>query len=88
MCIRDRLEALACGKPLVTTAVSGARALVRPGRNGFVVEGRDPDELARALGRALSLDPSAAARESLEVARRYALAELPGRLGAAWPGLA
>jgi glycosyltransferase involved in cell wall biosynthesis len=82
------LEALGCGKPLVTTAVSGARALVRPGRNGFVVDGRDPAELARALGRALSLDPAAAARESLDVARRYALAELPGRLGAAWPGFA
>ncbi len=82
------LEALGCGKPLVSTAVSGARALVRPGRNGFVVDGRDPAELALALGRALSLDPVIAARESLDVARRYALAELPGRLGAAWPGFA
>lgn len=78
------LEALGCGKPLVTTDVSGARALVHPGRNGFVVPGRDPGELARALGRALRLDPARAARESLEVARRYALPELPVRIGAAW----
>ena len=81
------LEALGCGKPLVTTDVSGARALVHPGRNGFVVAGREPGVLAQALGRALSLDPAAAARESLAVARRYALSELPGRIGAAWPVL-
>ena len=81
------LEALGCGKPLVTTEVSGARALVHPGRNGFVVAGREPGALADALGRALSLDPASAARESLAVARRYALSELPGRIGAAWPVL-
>lgn len=82
------LEALGCGKPLVTTEVSGARALVHPGRNGFVVPGRDPALLARALGRALALDPAAAARESLAVARRYALPALPVRIGAAWSVLA
>ncbi len=82
------LEALGCGKPLVTTAVSGARALVHSGRNGFVVPGRDPAELARALGSALCLDPASVARESLEVARRYALPELPVRIGAAWSVLA
>lgn len=82
------LEALGCGKPLVTTDVSGARALVHAGRNGFVVPGRDPGVLAQALCRALRLDPAAAARESLAVARGYALSELPGRIGAAWPVLA
>ena len=82
------LEALGCGKPLVTTDVSGASALVHAGRNGFVVPGRDPGVLAQALGRALSLDPAAAERESLAVALRYALPELPGRIGAAWSVLA
>jgi len=53
-----------------------------------VVPGRDPGELAGAIGRALSLDPAAAGRESLALARRYALSELPGRIGAAWPVLA
>ncbi|HET8723762.1 MAG TPA: glycosyltransferase [Anaeromyxobacteraceae bacterium] len=81
------LEALACGKPLVTTEVSGARTLVQDGRNGFVVPGRDPDRLARALADALALDPGAVARESLRVARGYALGELPGRIRAAWPVL-
>ena len=52
-----------------------------------MVPGRDPGALAQALGRALALDPAAAARESLAVARRYALSELPGRIGAAWPVL-
>jgi glycosyltransferase involved in cell wall biosynthesis len=82
------LEALGCGKPLVTTDVSGARAMVLPGRNGFVVPGRDAEELAAALGRALLLDPASAARASLSVARRYALPELPVRIGAAWSVLA
>lgn len=81
------LEALACGKPLVTTEVSGARTLVQDGRNGFVVPGRDPERLARALADALALDPGAVARESLRVARGYALGELPGRIRAAWPVL-
>jgi glycosyltransferase involved in cell wall biosynthesis len=81
------LEALACGKPLVTTEVSGARTLVQEGRNGFVVPGRDPERLARALADALALDPRAVARESLRVARGYALGELPGRIRAAWPVL-
>jgi glycosyltransferase involved in cell wall biosynthesis len=81
------LEALACGKPLVTTEVSGARTLVRDGRNGFVVPGRDPDRLARALDDALALDPAAVAGVSLGVARGYALGELPRRIGAAWPVL-
>jgi glycosyltransferase involved in cell wall biosynthesis len=81
------LEALACGKPLVTTEVSGARTLIRDGRNGFVVPGRDPDRLARALDDALALDPAAVAKLSLGVARGYALGELPRRIGAAWPVL-
>ena len=82
------LEALACGKPLVTTEVSGARALVEDGANGFVVPGRDPGRLAHAMEAALALDPAAAAGRSLAIARRYALGERPGRIAAAWPGLA
>ena len=82
------LEALGCGKPLVTTEVSGARALVEDGANGFVVPGRDPGRMALAMGAALALDPAIAAGRSLAIARRYALGELPGRIAAAWPGLA
>jgi len=82
------LEALACGKPLVTTEVSGARALVEDGANGFVVPGRDPGRLMHAMAAALALEPAVAAGRSLAIARRYALGELPGRIAAAWPGLA
>jgi glycosyltransferase involved in cell wall biosynthesis len=82
------LEALACGKPLVTTEVSGARALVQDGTNGFVVPGRDPGRLAHAMRAALALDPATAAGRSVAIARRYAVGELPGRIAAAWPGLA
>lgn len=80
------LEALACGKPLVTTDVSGARALVREGENGFVLAGRDPEAHALALARALELPR--AAELSTAIARRYDLSSLAHDVGAAWPVLA
>lgn len=80
------LEALACGVPVVSTDVSGARDLVRPGENGFVVEGRDPAALGAAMVRALALP---GAREvSLSAAAGYRLDRLAERLGAAWGVLA
>lgn len=41
------LEASACGTPLVAAAVGGLRILVDHGRNGFLVEGRSPEDYAR-----------------------------------------
>jgi glycosyltransferase involved in cell wall biosynthesis len=73
------LEALACGKPLVSTEVSGARQMIREAENGFIVRSRDPEEYAGAVRRALALQ--GAARVSLELARHYALPELARRIG-------
>jgi glycosyltransferase involved in cell wall biosynthesis len=73
------LEALACGKPLVSTGVSGARAMIREAENGFIVCSRDPEEYAGAIRRALALP--GAARVSLELARQYALPEFARRIG-------
>lgn len=79
------LEALGCGKPLVSTAVSGASEMIQDGVNGFVVPSRSPDGFAEAMFRALTL-PSA--REaSLERAREYDISSLAKRVGAAWPVL-
>ncbi len=51
------VEALACGLPVVTSALAGASPLVDPGRNGFVLERpEDPGELATVLVQAL--DPA------------------------------
>src|SRR5205814_7788526 len=49
------LEAVACGKPVVSTAVSGIDSLVKPGENGFVVTGRNPASFAEAMRQALDL---------------------------------
>ncbi len=47
------LEASACGTPLVAAAVGGLRILVDHGRNGFLVEGRSPEDYARYVDRIL-----------------------------------
>ena len=80
------LEALACGLPMVATDVSGARELVRPGENGFVVGAREPGAFAQAMAAALRLPR---AREvSLALAADYRLDRLAARLGARWGVLA
>ena len=60
------LEAMACGRPCVTTDAVGVAELMEDGRSGFVV----PAEDAKALGGAIShvLDMSPAERD--EVGRR------------------
>lgn len=47
-------QALACGLPAVVSDMTGAKALVKPGRNGFVVKSGDATDLADKL--ALSID--------------------------------
>jgi glycosyltransferase involved in cell wall biosynthesis len=80
------LEAIATGRPVVTTRVSGAVEMVRPGENGFIVESRDPDEFADAVVSALSL--ADAERVSVSLAQPNALTALPRVLGDLWPPLA
>ena len=46
---RSLLEALACGKPIVTTDWKGCRETVHHEHNGFLVTPRDIDSLVRAL---------------------------------------
>ncbi|UCE46363.1 MAG: glycosyltransferase family 4 protein, partial [Phycisphaerales bacterium] len=40
------LEAIACGLPVVSTDVSGARDMIVEGQNGFVIPNRDPEHFA------------------------------------------
>jgi len=42
-------ESLACGTPAIVSDHVGARDIVRPGENGFVVPARDVDALAEAI---------------------------------------
>ncbi len=50
------LEAMACGLPIVATRVAGSTELVADGENGLLVDPRDAEGLARAVGRLLA-DP-------------------------------
>ena len=67
------LEAMACGRAVVSTAVSGALDVVEDGVNGLLVQPRDPDALAEAISSLLA-DPGlrarlgAAARSTVEEA--------------------
>jgi glycosyltransferase involved in cell wall biosynthesis len=47
------LEAMAAGKPLVTTDAPGCRATVRNQKNGFLVPIKNPQALAEALEKLL-----------------------------------
>ena len=80
------LEALACGRPLVSTDVSGAREMIRDGQNGFVVTRRDPEGFADAVVRARTLPDFA--RVSTEIAARFSADTLAADLGRLWPPLA
>jgi glycosyltransferase involved in cell wall biosynthesis len=49
------VEQLACGKPLVSTNVSGAAEIIEQGKNGYVVDRRDPAAFAKCVDAALRL---------------------------------
>lgn len=55
------LEAMACGRPVIATAVGGVPAVVRDGETGVLVPPRDPAALAEAVER-LWNDPARAER--------------------------
>jgi colanic acid/amylovoran biosynthesis glycosyltransferase len=48
------IEAMACGRPVVASAVAGVSELIRDGRTGLLVAPGNPDELAHALGALIS----------------------------------
>lgn len=48
------VEALACGLPVVTTALPSLPELVEDGREGLVAANRDPEDLAAKIGRLIA----------------------------------
>jgi len=79
------VEALACGKPMVSTKVSGASSIITQNVNGLVVDDRNPRKFAQAMADALELKDAAGhnARET----EKYALKNLKQNLEKAWPVL-
>lgn len=68
------VEALACGKPIVTTHVSGTSEMVENGKNGYILANRDPKKYAIRCTEALMLIE--ASKISIEKSHQYSLARL------------
>jgi len=79
------LEALACGRPVVSTDVSGARDMIVQGQNGFVISNRDPKQFASAAAQALLLEKPNPV--SLRIAEKYSLVNLRDDLCRLWQPL-
>lgn len=80
------LEAMAVGRPVVSTRIAGVPDVVEEGRNGLLVTPADDDALAQALAR-LRADPALRARlgaAALETARRLSWASYGDQLIAAY----
>lgn len=62
------LEALACGRNVVSTRVSGASDMIVPGVTGYIVDGRNPLDYANAVDLALKSLPRDNPTAALSVA--------------------
>ena len=76
------VEAIACGKPIVSTNVSGSTDMIKDGLNGFIVQNRDPREFADKIHMALNLEN--ASQISRNLARQYSLESLKSDLERYW----
>ena len=76
------LEAIACGKPIVSTNVSGSADMVKDGLNGYIVQNRDPREFAKKMNMALTLPNASEISRSL--AHQYSLESLRSDLERYW----
>ncbi|MGE5223693.1 MAG: glycosyltransferase family 4 protein [Omnitrophica WOR_2 bacterium] len=75
------LEAMACGRPVIATAISGALDVVREGQNGLLVPPRSPQKMAHAILRLLD-NPQlgeSIGRAAVQTVRSHYSWELVGR---------
>ncbi|MEJ5330079.1 MAG: glycosyltransferase family 4 protein [Desulfobaccales bacterium] len=56
---RSVLEAMAMGKPVITTDAVGCREVIEDGKNGFMVPVRDANALAAAMVKMIEIGPEA-----------------------------
>ena len=65
------LEAVACGLLVVTTKVGGVNDIIINGYNGFILESRNPEEMAEKIMRCLEMDKNIAHRNVLATAEQF-----------------
>lgn len=76
------VEALACGKNIVSTRVSGAKDMIANGKNGYIVETRAPDLFAQKMIEAIKLP--VVNDVSLEKSQNYSLSTLKSDIEKYW----
>jgi glycosyltransferase involved in cell wall biosynthesis len=81
------IEQLACGRPIVSTDVSGAHDLIVDGTNGFILPSRDVQSYARRMLDVLDL-PSAEQFGRELIMENYSMESLWTRLQRSWPPFA
>jgi glycosyltransferase involved in cell wall biosynthesis len=81
------VEQLACGRPIVTTDVSGAHDLIVDGTNGFILPSRDPGAYAQRMLDVLHLPEAEQFGRDLAV-KSFSRESLWARLQHAWPPFA
>lgn len=68
------VEALACGKNIVTTNVSGAKDMVHHGKNGFIIENRDIYSFSQSIIQSMELpNPN---MKSIRISEKYSVKNL------------
>lgn len=78
------MEAMALGRPVITTSIAGVPELVRDGQEGFLVPAGDRDALADAIERLLTLSPNEVdaigRRAKVRVGERHSIATEAAKL--------
>lgn len=75
-------EALACGKGLISTNVSGVSNMIEEGKNGYVSYNRNPQDYCNLIIKALALKDKETT--SLNLSKKYLLTSLKGDLEKTW----
>ena len=81
------LEALACGTPIVSTAVSSATTIITEGVTGHVVPERDPLDYSAAIRSAMAMPRKEVGAHSMSRVGNYATSNIRADLRRAWPAL-
>lgn len=77
------IEAIACGKPMVSTDVSGASEIISEGKNGYILYERDPEQMGQLIDKAFNLTD--ANEVSVKLANTYSMDNLYEDFLIKWP---